>query len=42
MTAVDDYLDELRRLLQVRGAMRRRLLKECRDHLVDSAAVDGP
>ncbi|MBO1766178.1 hypothetical protein [Allobranchiibius sp. GilTou38] len=42
MSAVEDYLDELRRLLQVRGSVRRRLLGECRDHLEESAAAVGP
>ena len=38
---VDGYLDELGRALHVRGAARRRFLRECRDHLADAAAERG-
>jgi hypothetical protein len=42
MTAVDDFLHELAASLHVRGRPRRRLLAECRDHLAESSAADGP
>lgn len=42
MSAIDEYLHELQRLLHVRGPMRRRVLSECRDHLADAAAQHGP
>ena len=38
---VDAYLDELEAALHVRGAVRRRFLRECRDHLADAAAAHG-
>ena len=41
MSAVDDCLAELRAALRVRGAVRRRFLRECRDHLIDAAAERG-
>ena len=42
MNAIEDYLDELGRALQVRGGARRRLLRECRDHLDQAGAEHGP
>lgn len=42
MRAVDDYLDQLQRLLHVRGRLRRRLLSECRDHPQDASEQYGP
>ncbi len=42
MSEIDTVLDELAGLLIVRGAARRRLLRECRDHLEDCAAQHGP
>jgi uncharacterized membrane protein len=42
MSTVDDYLAELSAALQVRGAARRRFLRECRDHLIDAASERGP
>lgn len=42
MSAIDDYLNQLQRLLHVRGPLRRRLLTECRDHLHDAAGECGP
>ena len=42
MNAVDAYLAELRAALRVRGAARRRFLRECRDHLIDAASERGP
>lgn len=42
MNAVDDYLQQLQRLLHVRGPMRRRLLTECRHHLQEASAQYGP
>lgn len=41
MTILDEYLAELAAALQVRGAARRRFLRECRDHLADAAADRG-
>jgi hypothetical protein len=38
---IDEYVGELAGALNVRGAMRRRFLRECRDHLVDAAAERG-
>ena len=38
---VDRYLGELAAALHVRGATRRRFLRECRDHLLDAAAERG-
>ena len=35
---IDRYMDELAAALSVRGAVRRRFLRECRDHLDDAAA----
>jgi hypothetical protein len=41
MSAVDRYVAELDAALHVRGAVRRRFLHECRDHLADAAAEHG-
>ena len=41
MTPVERCLDELGAALVVRGAARRRFLRECRDHLADAAAERG-
>lgn len=38
---IDRYMDELAAALSVRGAVRRRFLRECRDHLDDAAAERG-
>ncbi|HWU24106.1 MAG TPA: hypothetical protein VN088_21400, partial [Nocardioides sp.] len=38
---IERYLDELSRVLRVRGRVRRRILAECRDHLMESADVHG-
>ena len=38
---IDRYLLELGGALHVRGAARRRFLRECRDHLADAAAERG-
>ena len=38
---VERYLAELSAALRVRGAARRRFLRECRDHLADAAAERG-
>ena len=38
---IDRYLDELGRALHARGSVRRRFLRECRDHLVDAAVERG-
>jgi uncharacterized membrane protein len=38
LNAIDRYLAEVGSALQVRGAARRRFLRECRDHLLDAAA----
>ncbi len=38
---IDAYLDELERALHMRGVKRRRVLAECRDHLLDAAAERG-
>lgn len=42
MSAVDDFLSELRAALHVRGRARRRLLSECGAHLEESSAAHGP
>jgi uncharacterized membrane protein len=39
--SVERYLTELSAALRVRGAARRRFLRECRDHLEDAAAERG-
>jgi hypothetical protein len=39
---IEQYLSELSEALRVRGATRRRILAECREHLVDAAAERGP
>lgn len=36
LSPIEEYLDELRASLQVRGAARRRFLKECEHHLADA------
>ena len=41
MRTIDEYLAELAGPLHVRGAVRRRFLRECRDHLADAAAERG-
>ena len=41
MNAIDRYLVELDRALLIRGRARRRVLAECRDHLVDAAQARG-
>jgi hypothetical protein len=41
MSAIDRYLSEIAETLQVRGAVRARILSECRDHLLDAAADRG-
>ena len=41
MRTIDEYLAELAGALHVRGAVRRRFLRECRDHLADAAAERG-
>lgn len=41
MSATDRYLAELRGALRVRGTARRRILRECRDHLADAAHEVG-
>lgn len=41
MSPVEQYLRDLGGALHVRGRARRRLLAECRDHLVDSGAAHG-
>src|SRR4051794_40619065 len=41
MTPVEAYLAELEAALQVRGRVRRRFVRECRDHLADAAAGRG-
>jgi hypothetical protein len=38
---IDEYLAELGGALHVRGAVRRRFLRECRDHLADAAGARG-
>jgi uncharacterized membrane protein len=38
---VEQYLTELSTALRVRGGVRRRFLRECRDHLTDAAAQRG-
>jgi hypothetical protein len=41
VSAIETYLDELAKALKVRGAPRRRFLRECSDHLDDAAGVRG-
>jgi uncharacterized membrane protein len=41
VSGVETYLTELAAELRVRGALRRRFLCECRDHLADAAAERG-
>lgn len=41
MNPVDEYLGQLSTALRVRGAARRRFVRECRDHLIESAAQIG-
>jgi hypothetical protein len=41
VSAVERYLSELGVALHVRGSVRRRFLRECRDHLADAAAERG-
>ena len=41
MSPVERYLVELGAALQVRGRVRRRFLRECRDHLADAADERG-
>jgi uncharacterized membrane protein len=41
VTTIDEYVADLGGALQVRGAARRRFLRECRDHLTDAAAERG-
>jgi hypothetical protein len=41
VTTVDECMTELGRALQVRGAVRRRFLRECHDHLTDAATARG-
>lgn len=41
MTTVKRYLDDLSVALRVRGAARRRFLRECGDHLAEAAAERG-
>lgn len=41
MNPVDEYLGQLATALRVRGAARRRFIRECRDHLTESAAQIG-
>ena len=41
VTPAERYLAELGAALHVRGAARRRFLRECRDHLADAAAERG-
>jgi len=41
LTPVERHLAELSAALAVRGAARRRFLRECRDHLADAAAEVG-
>jgi uncharacterized membrane protein len=41
MRTIEEYLTELEAALRVRGAVRRRFLRECRDHLADAAADRG-
>jgi hypothetical protein len=41
MTTRERYLAELASALRVRGAARRRFLRECRDHLADATAERG-
>jgi hypothetical protein len=41
VSPVERYLSELGAALQVRGRVRRRFLRECRDHLTDAAAERG-
>ena len=41
VSPIDRYLTELGAALHVRGAVRRRFLRECRDHLTDAAGARG-
>jgi len=41
VSAVERYLAELEAALHVRGSVRRRFLRECRDHLADAAVERG-
>jgi hypothetical protein len=41
MSLIDNYMDELAAALHERGRNRRRMLDECREHLVDAAAERG-
>jgi len=41
VTPVEAYLAELEAALDVRSRVRRRFLRECRDHLADAAAARG-
>jgi hypothetical protein len=41
VTPIDAYLSELGLALRVRGRVRRRFLRECRDHLADAGAERG-
>ena len=41
MTRIDYFVAELASALHARGIARRRFLRECRDHLADSAAAHG-
>jgi hypothetical protein len=41
VSAIDVYLNEIASVLKVRGAPRRRFLRECRDHLLDATAERG-
>jgi hypothetical protein len=41
VSVVERYLTELDAALHVRGRVRRRFLRECRDHLVDASAERG-
>jgi hypothetical protein len=41
MSEIERYMSELQRVLRVRGAVRRRFVRECRDHLLDAASERG-
>jgi hypothetical protein len=41
VSPIEIYLNELASALQVRGAPRRRFVRECHDHLLDAAAEHG-
>jgi uncharacterized membrane protein len=41
MNPIETYLTDLHAALHVRGRVRRRFLRECRDHLADAAAERG-